>query len=318
MTVSTHVEASGFSYAALFYRSHQEYLDELVPFIVDGVQREEPTFVTVPGDNLALLRDALGDTTKHITMANATDAFRNPGRLLALQNDWVATHPDKRVRLVGEMVWSGRNGDDYPACVEHEALVNMAFDGRDVSGLCPYDISRLDQEILADARTTHPLVWKAGAVQPCAEYAPDDTLARYNQPLPHSNVAARYTIGKYGDLSAARSFVGRYAYWLGLSHEGIGDLQLITTELATNSLEHTDGECRLALWKRDGHLVCEVADSGRLNDPLVGRRPPPAGQGGRGLFVVNAVADLVRRHATEDGTTIQAYLRLDPSESVTA
>jgi hypothetical protein len=55
-------------------------------------------------------------------------------------------------------------------------------------------------------------------------------------------------------------------------------------------------------------------DSGRLYDPLVGRlNPGPSGPASRGLFLVNAISDLVRTHSTTSGTTIQAYLRFDPS-----
>ncbi|MFZ1178754.1 MAG: sensor histidine kinase, partial [Mycobacterium sp.] len=41
--------------------------------------------------------------------------------------------------------------------------------------------------------------------------------------------------------------------------------------------------------------------------------PGPDGPASRGLFLVNALSDLVRTHATTAGTTIQAYLRFDPS-----
>jgi hypothetical protein len=77
---------------------------------------------------------------------------------------------------------------------------------------------------------------------------------------------------------------------------------------------YTNGACRLAFWRDNEHLVCEARDTGRLDDPLAGRRPPGAGgTASRGLFLVNAMADLVRTHTTTSGTTIQAYLRLDPS-----
>jgi hypothetical protein len=84
--------------------------------------------------------------------------------------------------------------------------------------------------------------------------------------------------------------------------------------LATNSLMYTDGACRLAFWRDDNHLVCEARDTGRLGDRLVGRLDlGPSGPASRGLFLVNALSDLVRTRTTATGTTIQAYLRVDPS-----
>ncbi|MDQ0578048.1 anti-sigma regulatory factor (Ser/Thr protein kinase) [Streptomyces rishiriensis] len=60
-----------------------------------------------------------------------------------------------------------------------------------------------------------------------------------------------------------------------------------------------------------GQLVCGVRDTGRLADPLAGRRPPERGQlGGRGLMLAHYVADLVRVHTGDDGTTVRFYLSL--------
>ena len=99
-----------------------------------------------------------------------------------------------------------------------------------------------------------------------------------------------------------------------MSQDGIEDLQLVATELASNSLMYTDGACQLAFWRDDDYLVCEARDTGCFEDPLVGRMDPgPCGPASRGLYLVNAISDLVRTHTTTSGTTIQAYLRFDPS-----
>ena len=44
----------------------------------------------------------------------------------------VDAHPDKHVRVIGEPIWPGRSDLEYPACVQHEALINRAFAVRDV------------------------------------------------------------------------------------------------------------------------------------------------------------------------------------------
>jgi hypothetical protein len=57
-------------------------------------------------------------------------------------------------------------------------------------------------------------------------------------------------------------------------------------------------------------LVVEVADAGRLNDPLAGRRPATVHQlSGRGLMMVHHLADLVRTSTGPDGTTTRTYWR---------
>ena len=205
-------------------------------------------------------------------MADITEVARNPSRFLALEGSFVEENPDRRVRIVSQVVWPGRTADERLACMQHEALVNGAFEGRHVTALCLYDASRLDEDVLAGARATHPLLWKCGSPHRSAEYAPDDVLAHCNQPLPANPGAVTYMVRKSADLRPARSFAVNYADWVGLSQDGIEDLQLVATELATNSLMYTDGACRLAFWRDDDHLVCEARDSGRIDDPLVGRR----------------------------------------------
>jgi anti-sigma regulatory factor (Ser/Thr protein kinase) len=291
-------------------------------FVVDGLAASEPVLVAVPDENLALLRDAVGRECDGIPtdlhMADITEAARNPSRFLAMESSFAEQHRDRRVRIVSELVWAGRTDDELLACVQHEALVNGALQGHQVTGLCLYDANRLDDDTLAGARATHPLLWRSGSLHRSADYAPDDALARCNKPLPASPGAVTYTVRKTADLRPARSFAVDYASWIGLSEDGTEDLKLIATELATNSLMYTDGACQLAFWRDKQHLVCEARDTGRLDDPLAGRRLPGAsGTASRGLFLVNAMADLVRTHTTTSGTTIQAYLRMDPSPGPT-
>jgi anti-sigma regulatory factor (Ser/Thr protein kinase) len=323
--VSTGMDArqQGFVHSALLYRSQQEYVDSVVRFVLDGLGRREPVLVAVPGDKLALLREALrqshdGGFPDGLRLEDSCDIARNPSRFLAIESAFVAEHPDQRVRIVSQLVWPGRTSAEYLACVEHEALVNGAFDGRDVVGLCLYDAAHLDEAALADARSTHPLVWSAGSAHRSREYDPDEALARSNQPLPANPGAVTYTVNETADLRPARSFAMDYAGWVGLSRDGIEDLQMIASELATNSLMYTDGGCRLAFWRNGKHLVCEARDSGRFDDRLAGRRPPDSsGTASRGLYLVNAMADLVRTHTTTAGTTIQAYLRFEPAAGPT-
>lgn len=311
MSATTHVKPNGFVHSAYFYRSEHEYLNEVVPFILGGLAMDEPVIVGVPTPKLAMLRDALSGAVAKVTMADMAEVGRNPARIMGLLSTYAAAYPDRRVRMVGEPVWPGRADDEYPGCVEHEALSNTLFDGHPVTALCPYD-ARLGERVVADARMTHPFVWQAGSADRNAEYAPEDALTRYNQPLPVDPMAITHTVNVLADLSPVRSFAASYGSSVGLSPDRVADLQLIVTELATNSVLHTGGSCRLGFWLHNGHFVCEARDGGRFNDPLAGRRAP-VGTGGRGLFLVNAIADLVRTHTTPSGTTIQAYLRLGPA-----
>ncbi|MFD1044397.1 hypothetical protein ACFQ1S_01705, partial [Kibdelosporangium lantanae] len=52
-------------------------------------------------------------------------------------------------------------------------------------------------------------------------------------------------------------------------------------------------------------------DRGHLTNPLAGRVPASVTQfGGRGLLLVNHLADLVRIHTTPAGTAVRVYFKL--------
>lgn len=316
VTTGTESEHRAFVHSAFLFRSRAEYLETVVSFVLEGLATDEPVLVAVPGEYVALLSDALGGqgARSGLQLLDIAEAARNPSRFLALEGTFAEENADRPARIVSQVCWPSRTSDEFVACLQHEALVNTAFQGRPLTVLCLFDAQRLDDDVLASARATHPMLYEGGSLYVSPHYAPDEVLARCNQPLPANPGAVTYMVRKSDDLKPARSFAVNYAGWVGLSQDGIEDLQLVATELATNSLMYTDGACRLAFWRDDDHLVCEARDNGRLDDPLVGRLDPgPAGPASRGLYLVNAISDLVRTHTASTGTTIQAYLPMSPS-----
>jgi anti-sigma regulatory factor (Ser/Thr protein kinase) len=71
---------------------------------------------------------------------------------------------------------------------------------------------------------------------------------------------------------------------------------------------HGGGRGILEIWSSDGYVVCQVRDAGTIADPLAGRRPvSTASVSGRGLLLVNQLADLVRTYSTAGKTTTRLY-----------
>ncbi|MFF0849929.1 anti-sigma factor RsbA family regulatory protein [Streptomyces sp. NPDC003280] len=305
-----------FENPALLYTDTEQYLGGVVPFVRGALAAGEPVAVAVPGEKLRLIRDALGADAGAVRCLDMREAGRNPGRIIpgVLHAFADGRPPGRRVRIVGESVWADRSAAEYPACAQHKALVNAAFRGREVTVLSPYDSARLSERALADAHANHPVVIPPGATEPrpSETYDPEGVVARYNRPLPLPPVPGPAVLAlAYGGgaLSRARRLVAEHGRRLGLTGLRLEDLSLITSELTTNSVVHGGGTGALTMWAEDGHVLLEVRDRGRLTDPLAGRRPAVRGRGGgRGLLLVNLLADLVRTHTARSGTTIRAYL----------
>ncbi|GAA3801326.1 sensor histidine kinase [Streptomyces chiangmaiensis] len=299
-----------FVHPALFYRGEQQYLAGTVPFVLAGLAAGEPVAVATPPDRLELIRNHLGDRADDVHFVDMTQAGRNPGWIIpGVLRNFADAHGDGRVRIIGEPIWAGRSHLEYPACVQHEALINAAFNEREVTILCPYDADGLDRCVLDDARATHPLVIEDNSETASAAYSPEQVVAHYNQALPVPPDAVVYVFDGGGQLSGAREFAVRYGRRMGLDGRRLNDLALAVTELTTNSVIHGAGSGTLRIWTEGARIVCEVHDAGRLIDPLAGRRPQaPSAPGGRGLLLVNHIADLVRVHTGDPGTTIRFYL----------
>ncbi|MFQ6394509.1 anti-sigma factor RsbA family regulatory protein [Nocardia sp. KC 131] len=304
--------AAPFVHPALFYRDTEEYLAGTVGFIRAGLAADEPVAVSVPGPNLALIRTELGSDAAEVRLMDMTVEGRNPGRIIpGVLRAFADSHPAGRVRIIGEPIWAERSATEYPACAQHEALINAAFTGREVTILCPYDTERLELSVLADAYATHPLVIDADGERASRTYDPDHIVDRYNQPLPEPPAAAAVLAFDAATLPDARHLAAGIARSMGLSTDRTIDIELAVAETTTNSVVHGGGQGTMAIWIEADQLLCQVRDAGHISDPLAGRLPAdPLRPGGRGLLLVNHLIDLVRIYTGEHGTTIQMHLNL--------
>jgi anti-sigma regulatory factor (Ser/Thr protein kinase) len=307
--LSATAKTGAFGHPALFYRGAAEYLAGTVPFVWGGLAADEPVAVAVPGDNLALLRRELGADAARVRLLDMTEAGRNPGRIIpGVLRAFADSHPGRPVRIIGEPIWAARSAVEYPACAQHEALINLAFTGRDGTILCPYDADALAPDVLADAEVTHPVLIDGTGHRPSSGYDPLGLVTRYNQPLPVPDGA--FELAGTTELAAVRALAHVRAAACGLGDDRVADVEVVVTELLSNSIEHGSGSGTVRFWGGDGEFVCEVHDHGRLTDPLAGRHPAsPCQPRGRGLLLVNQLADLVRLHTDDDGTTFRAYFR---------
>ncbi|WP_261553923.1 sensor histidine kinase [Frankia tisae] len=111
------------------------------------------------------------------------------------------------------------------------------------------------------------------------------------------------------DLGLVRAAATRAARADGLEEDRAGDLELAVHEVATNSIRHGGGRGVARFWSGDGCLICEVTDSGQLADRLAGRRRPDLDlSGGRGLWLVNQLCDLVQLRSGRAGTTVRMFM----------
>jgi anti-sigma regulatory factor (Ser/Thr protein kinase) len=305
--------SQGLLHEAYLYADTDRYLTDLLTFVRGGLARNQPVLIAVPGPRLEHLRAGLSlHDAARVQMRDMTVAGGNPGRILgSVLTPFVAEHPGRRVRIISEAIWPDRTDEEYPACAEHEALVNLALARTGAHIVCPYDATHLSPHVLTDAARTHPILARAGERGPSPSYEdPGTAAAAFDPPLTAPPEDSEIVvINTVTGPRTARRVAYEFATRIGLSPQRRTDLMITVHELAVNSILHAGGTGLLSVWTTGEHVVVQVDDGGQINDPLVGRRLPGASERGHGLHVVHHVADLVRVHRNGDGTSIRAYFK---------
>ena len=247
--------------------------------------------------------------------ADMAQAGRNPGRIIGtVLTAFVREHSGQRVRIIGEPIWAGRTADEYPACAEHEALINVALGEHPPTSCAPTTCARLDREWLTDATRTHPTLAADGDRWESPAYTDPVARGRLVRPAARAR-AARGRRARHRPHHRAPAPPGGSCTTTrrppGMSEGRLPTCALAVQELVVNTVVHAGGSGLLMIWTAGRQVVCQVQDGGRITDPLVGRRPPAPPEVGHGLFTVHQVCDLVRVHRRRDGTLVRIHVNFD-------
>lgn len=302
-----------FRHEALFYDGDAEFLEATTSFIEDGTAAGEPVLVAVDARKIELLRSELNGGGEGVRFLDMSQVGQNPARIIPLWREFVDANvaAGKTARGIGEPVWPERSTAELAECRRHEGLLNVAFDNGDAwSLLCPYDASALPDDVLEEARRTHPVLVDADGESASGVYDPRGARHPFEGSLPEpSEDVAELRFGA-GEIGEVRAFVRSHATGAELDEIQIENLVLAVSELATNSVRHATGSGRVRAWSEPETFFCEIRDGGVIEDPLAGRIVPAADAlGGRGLWIVNQLCDLVQVRSSRQGTTVRLHMR---------
>jgi anti-sigma regulatory factor (Ser/Thr protein kinase) len=314
-------DGGGYRHEALLYAGLDEFVDACVGIIRDGAEADEPTLVVVPGPKIEALRSALGPTPETVTFADMLQVGRNPARIISFWQSFVTDQaPSGRpLRGIGEPIGAELPAPVLAECQLHEALLNVAFEpASPLWLLCPYDVSSLGDDVIHEARRTHPHIAQAGLQATSPSYEEFDRAAPFDRPLPPPPPDAAWMDFDAGRLERVRAFVSDQARATRIDGGGVADLVVAVHELATNSVEHGGGGGVVRAWQTSDAIVVEVADRGNIAAPLAGRlRPSPDGDRGRGLWMANQLCDLVQiRSSAGAGTVVRVTLSGGAAQNV--
>ncbi len=313
---AVHTDNDRFRHEALLYSGWPEFVAGCVPFIKGGLEAGEPVLVVESRQKIDTLRMALDGDADRVLFADMAEVGANPARIIPAWEAFVARHgaTGKRLRGIGEPIWSERPADELVECQRHEALLNVAFGRRRPWWLlCPYDAGRLDDAVIEEALRSHEYVMQGGASRLSSKYPGIDVLGSpFATSLPEPSPERQQSRFDAETLFRVRRDVSRFALANGMQSDRVKLFVTAVNEAASNSIVHGGGAGTLTMWRDGIKLVAEVRDSGRYAHPLADRLEPGSDASeSRGLWLANQLCDLVQIRTYCDGTVFRLHMKVD-------
>ena len=308
--VTAAVPVDRFEHEALFYRGDEDFLAGLLPFIRDGLERDEAVVVAEPRPRLDQLRDALGTrrrggrvprhgrdrarTPAGSSASGPTASTRPPGR-----DDGCAASANPPSPAAGPR--------EFAECTLHELLLNHAFDdGPGWRLLCPYDQDHLPRAV-TQRRPAHAPGASRRRTRGCPAPPTPRAVTSPRSPSRCASPATPSCAGGYGpgDVPAIRRTVAQWARSCGLPEDRVACSSWPPRSWPPTASGTAAARAPWPLWLDDGAAL--VAVHRRRHPGRPADRPAAAARrtdGGRAL-PVNQLCDLVQVRSSDRGTTVR-------------
>ena len=299
----------GARHEALLYTSADEFAALTVPFVADGLEKDESAAVVTSAENLEAFRMALDDPSPLVFLADGEDWYRNPaetvGRWVGFVEGQIAKGRS-RVRGVGEIA-PLRSGRAVEQWLHYESILNTLLAPLPLSVLCAYNTEALPGSIIDDVRTSHPTVIEHGSASESESYLPPSgpptqPLALDGRhPLTHQPV----------DVADTCAYVEAESRRAGLAEWQVQQLLAAVGEVAHNAFVHGSAPVFVTAWGAHESFVCQIEDDGTgIVDLAAGYMPPTNGNGGWGLWLARQMTDSLEVGRGPNGSAVRLTMQL--------
>jgi transcriptional regulator with XRE-family HTH domain len=158
----------------LLYETDQEFVNAVVPFLREGIERSEALLVVTANTRIDLLREQLDSDAERVEFLDREGWYTDPAPALRDLEEFVSSRLRAGapwVRFVGDPDWGGDSDIAADLWTRYESLVNLVFANAPASLFCAYDTRSLAPEIVRQARLTHPHTVEANGLASNPDYA---------------------------------------------------------------------------------------------------------------------------------------------------
>jgi anti-sigma regulatory factor (Ser/Thr protein kinase) len=307
-----------FRHDALLYESPEHLADIAGPFLLDGLAEGEAAVVAASAGTADVLRDAVsGHPQVHVLDRHDVYRARTPTAITTFRGlaDEYAGSGVPRLRVVGEVDF-GPTERDWLEWQRYESVINEAFTGCPLWGLCVFDAQRLPDPLLESALRTHTGLVTAGGRAPNPDFVEPAEYLR-GLPLPDEPLEGtppRLDAPDVADFTGLRRAVGAELATVDAPADQLDDFLLAVDEMTTNALRHGSAPIGVRLWISDDRVVCTISDHGSgFDDPFAGYGPAHGddlSRGGMGLWLARQLCDHVDIAHDGAGVSVRLTVRL--------
>lgn len=300
----------GLFHEASIYSTDAQLCETALPFLGDGLEAGEPTYVILGPHGEGMIRRELGEPAG-LHYLPAAEAYVNPARTVksyraVLEADVAAGA--EQIRFITEVPHPG-TGSAWDWWGRYESAANEIFADLPVWAVCTYDRRTTPAAVLDEVVRSHPFLARPGGVHtPNAEYEPPATFlnrrsAGYTDPLEAGKPLV--SLADPGLPEARRAAVAVTRARLG--SETADHLALAVSEIVTNAQRYGRPPVELRLWAGPDRVVATIRDGGDgLRDATLGLAPVDSGRsGGRGLWIASQLCDHLSISRSDDGFVIR-------------
>jgi anti-sigma regulatory factor (Ser/Thr protein kinase) len=298
-----------FDHRAVFHQGPEGLAAQLAGWLPASVGPADAVQLSLDGPSTETVAALLAGHPGPFTTLPAEVRYQRPAGAMRHLHDFI------RGAVAGgaPRVWSiGRvdfRDEDDGRWARYEAAVDDVMGHLPLVGLCAYDTATLPDSVIDAARRTHRQVHAGHGPEPSADYLPQVLSSPASWWIPDEPPTTEFPAAQY---AAGRAAVADLATAAGVAADRVIDLQIMTSELATNAVVHGAVPSTVRVWHGPERVVVQAVDHGAgLTDVWPDLRPPAAGAiGGMGLWLVGQLADRFHLGRRAGATVITAALEL--------
>lgn len=300
----------GIVHEASIYASDSQLCETALPFLSDGLEAQDPTYVILGERGAGLVRRELGEPAG-LHYIPAADAYVNPATTVKSYRDVLTAEVEagaEQIRFITEVPHPG-TGSAWDWWGRYEAAVNEIFADLPVWAICTYDERTTPTTVLDEVVRSHPFLASSGGAHAANDgYEPPATFlarrsAAYTDPLESGQPLVELVDPSLTEARRAAVAVTRAR----LGPETADNLALAVSEIVTNAKRYGRAPVELRLWAGPDRVVATIKDGGDgLHDATLGLAPVDSDRsGGRGLWIASQLCDHLSISKAHDGFVIR-------------